>query len=812
MTTGNAIVQSGSVTPGHVGSWTTDGILQDGGPASAGNLTEIGVTNNGNVAIAINSGTITSGYTQFGMSVNSGGTAVLSVESYNGGSTPSLLIQIDGSTYPFPGTGGGNVTGPNSSTTNDAVVFADTTGHVIKDAGAPPFLVNGGTVTGDSTFSGNFTASGTVALGAAGAFGGANVTLHGTAQADFWATSGGTTTLSGAAPTPRFQTIGQNYAGTLTTTGYQAEIITSADTLNYSGNTGNLITLNVQRNFGDSGGTLTTGGRFLSLFALTQTNPSNSGATVSPQYVAGNFWCQTKYNSGGTGTGTNSRGSWYALNPQVVLLPGATYNALANAFGEIDISVYSTQQTLTISGTATGGDVISVTFTSSGISGSPVTVSFTVGSGNTTAMIMANLQARIMNNSALQAAGVTALYNYGNSHVLYLCWPTFISTVTVSTSVSGAATEVLTLGSVVSGASAATKLGMSIVRQVADTQPPDTYSAAIAVADQLTSTVGGWLSILNVGGGPGAGSQFPIAPTGSVINIGYQGAAAGNNRTQPFPPAVLTYGVDFRYGNFTRQSGAQWTGPGYEVDGTGIVSISNATLAPSSGGLVINSGGYIASGNATVASGGGGGSGNQNDNYYPGDLIYDDYGGQHAVLTTNASTGAVVTLRTDVQPYTPGSLPSSTLSTFGGTGTGLTINVAWGAATTLSLQSNGDATTVGGTLSVTGAATFGGAISRTGLQINTPSPGDTVSISAGKTDLRIEGGSTLATLTIKLPASPTNGQVVGLSTQPAITSLTVQDSAGSTLDVQTAPGSLAAGGGFSAQWSSTNTVWYCKTG
>ena len=41
------IQQSGNVTPGHPGAWTTNGVMQDGGSATNGFLKELGITKNG---------------------------------------------------------------------------------------------------------------------------------------------------------------------------------------------------------------------------------------------------------------------------------------------------------------------------------------------------------------------------------------------------------------------------------------------------------------------------------------------------------------------------------------------------------------------------------------------------------------------------------------------------------------------------------------------------------------------------------------------------------------------------------------------
>jgi hypothetical protein len=59
-----------------------------------------------------------------------------------------------------------------------------------------------------------------------------------------------------------------------------------------------------------------------------------------------------------------------------------------------------------------------------------------------------------------------------------------------------------------------------------------------------------------------------------------------------------------------------------------------------------------------------------------------------------------------------------------------------------------------------------------------PATGTTVTLSKGQTTVYLSNGATLAALTVKLPPNPIPGQVVNLIPTGAITTLTVQNSAG----------------------------------
>jgi hypothetical protein len=131
-----AVTQSGAVVSAHVAAWQANGSVRDGGYAGSGNLTDVGITNNGSLALGINSGAITAAYSQFGVTVASG-TVTVSVGSFNGAPAAALYYDINGTLYPFNPAGSGNITGPGTVVSGDLVSFNGTAGNVVQDSGVP---------------------------------------------------------------------------------------------------------------------------------------------------------------------------------------------------------------------------------------------------------------------------------------------------------------------------------------------------------------------------------------------------------------------------------------------------------------------------------------------------------------------------------------------------------------------------------------------------------------------------------------------------------------------------------------------------
>ena len=478
--------------------------------------------------------------------------------------------------------------------------------------------------------------------------------------------------------------LGGNISGTFTASDDNAavvSIVNSTDTAALTGaNAGGYPSLSIVRQFGGAG----CFGSRIGFNSTVWCAQPITGDTSAQQYQGGNFAAKATVNVGGVGdtVAADAKGFLYGAAYYGMLQAGATNWALVNALGEVDMGVAAQTQSLTVGGTVTAGDVLTVTFTSPSIAGSPVAINYTVQSGNTLYNIKNNIISAIQNTSALAAVGVTASLplSVANGPAI-LSWPTDIS-VTVAVSTSPGATETLTLGSALAGASTYRKLGGSIVRLLWDAQSGGggLDTALLITAQYGAASTGGWDYGLSFGD---SSSEWPLQATGTIIAA----AARGNNQSTIVVPARAARGIDFSQINFADQSGYSLSMPGFSVAGTGTVGIGNATLGYSSTGLTVDAAGYVGSGNASVVSGGSS-SGNAG-NYFVGDIVFDSFGGQHRVTSVNTATGQVTGLVTIVQPHTTGALPQVTQVTTGGSGFGLTIRITWVAATGLSLNPTG---------------------------------------------------------------------------------------------------------------------------
>jgi hypothetical protein len=138
------VVPTGTFTPGHTyrvqdpsGTVASDA----GGSAGSsipgnGYLTELGITNTG-TPFCINDALINApgGYHQFCIGANALGGGLISYNAYAGASPLSLLLNINGSTVSFPGSGNGDVLGPNSSGIGNIPIWNNTGGTLLADAG-----------------------------------------------------------------------------------------------------------------------------------------------------------------------------------------------------------------------------------------------------------------------------------------------------------------------------------------------------------------------------------------------------------------------------------------------------------------------------------------------------------------------------------------------------------------------------------------------------------------------------------------------------------------------------------------------------
>lgn len=144
----------GAATPGHVPRCQNSGctVLVDGGGAAGsttpgvGYLTELGITATG-TPLCINDAltNASGGYHQLCFGANALGGGLLSYQAENGASNLPFEFIINGSVYPFPGPGSGDVLGPSTSTVGDLAVWNNTSGTLLKDVPVgPEFTSTGG--------------------------------------------------------------------------------------------------------------------------------------------------------------------------------------------------------------------------------------------------------------------------------------------------------------------------------------------------------------------------------------------------------------------------------------------------------------------------------------------------------------------------------------------------------------------------------------------------------------------------------------------------------------------------------------------
>lgn len=123
-----------------------------GGPAGSG-ITELGITNNTNCGLGITSGPITVGFRQICIGFDTNGVPQITVVS-TGLSSTNLNFNINGSVSTYPGTGTGNVLGPNSSSINFVPVFNNTAGSLLAMSS---LSVSGSIVSAPKFFARPFT-------------------------------------------------------------------------------------------------------------------------------------------------------------------------------------------------------------------------------------------------------------------------------------------------------------------------------------------------------------------------------------------------------------------------------------------------------------------------------------------------------------------------------------------------------------------------------------------------------------------------------------------------------------------------------
>lgn len=166
---------------------------------------------------------------------------------------------------------------------------------------------------------------------------------------------------------------------------------------------------------------------------------------------------------------------------------------------------------------------------------------------------------------------------------------------------------------------------------------------------------------------------------------------------------------------------------------------------------------------------------------------FQDQGGNPTFRLTNTNTGGLIANFLDIYSAIAGANIRLAAE-------GSDTNI------TLTLEPKGS-----GTAHVVGSLTTDTARVDTGYGYFQPTSGTTVTLSNTAYHTIIDPAAGLATLTVKMPASPVDGQVVDIRFSQAITALTID---GNGHSVAGAPTTAVLGANFTAIYKASNTTWY----
>jgi hypothetical protein len=249
-----------------------------------------------------------------------------------------------------------------------------------------------------------------------------------------------------------------------------------------------------------------------------------------------------------------------------VRVTDGTDSAAATSLGLASTALPST---VTVAGALSVGDGLQLTATSSALSGSPVTLTYTTKAGDTINSMAAGLVTLINANAALVAVGT---YASAVGAVITIYWPSNLSpTLVWSKSVTGAATETLTIGTGTSGTGSVTltglftgSLGNQMTMTVTAGWAPNTWNVVIAPPTGIAEL---FYAI------PSAGFGIKLA---AAINGGQNAARGPSNNVKAvvaYPavgaPTAGTYGFS---GGTDGRAGV-----------TTAVMIGNVSLSPPTG-------------------------------------------------------------------------------------------------------------------------------------------------------------------------------------------------------------------------------------
>lgn len=156
---GTPVYQSGTMGAAHnLAKLTRNGQIQDASPngisgdANSRGVNPFGILDSLGLGACSRDSTGVA-YRLFCLGHDTSGNALLTVDSYGGASNLGLNVRLNGTTYPFPGTGSGDVAGPGSSGDNNLMQFNGTGGKTAKDSGIVVYgapLAAGNGITDDT--------------------------------------------------------------------------------------------------------------------------------------------------------------------------------------------------------------------------------------------------------------------------------------------------------------------------------------------------------------------------------------------------------------------------------------------------------------------------------------------------------------------------------------------------------------------------------------------------------------------------------------------------------------------------------------
>ena len=475
-------------------------------------------------------------------------------------------------------------------------------------------------------------------------------------------------------------------------------------------------------------------------------------AQKQPSIGVFNPWLSLNNTAGGSIDGggiVRPLGLAYGGNPKVTLagqdtitgVPGAAMWAALVANGEVDLGIEPSHNTITATGSVTVGDTLSIAIGSTVNPGfGTITVSTIAKTGDTLGLLMQNLCGEIRHNTTLNADGVgSGCYGASDtlSNQVNISWPltSLIGTggstdVTITPTVTGAGTEILTLGTPVPGASARFKTGQTFVQLKLDGSNGFGNDAVWIFGKQSNGagwSSGGWRGIWEIGGGGAAPfddvnsqdiepSTWPMRFDADLIMFVAQTNVSGAP-DGPIQNMQLHSVVDARIIDFLTAGGGPVLSPGYQLWGNGDQTIGSGTLSrltgsASAAGVVLSANGWEGTAVALV-SGGGSGCGTNDPGcllhrYYPKDICPDNYGGLYQIDTVG-TIGEVLTFHpvvsgthTGYPSAAAGSVPATNQAVIGCSGTGWVNGITWTAGNTVRIGGSGQTVDIQGTISGSG--------------------------------------------------------------------------------------------------------------